>query len=247
MADAPVTARRSGLGRSWDLLAAFRREQSDPVAAYTVLADDAAVTIERYRPVAGAVVVDIGGGPGYTAAALRSRGADAFTIDPDLDELTLHGREAAAAVVGDGLRLPIGDAAVDICCSFNAVEHVPDPWRFLAETVRIVRPGGLVFIGVTNWLSPWGGHETSPWHYLGGHRAARRYEDRTGRPPKNHYGRSLYPVGVGELLSWARHHPDLTVLDAFPRYYPRWCRPLVEVPGVREVATWNLGLALERR
>ena len=36
-------------------------------------------------------------------------------------------------------------------------------------------------------------------------------------------------------------------LDAFPRYYPRWCRPLVRVPGLREVATWNLALVLERR
>jgi hypothetical protein len=104
-----------------------------------------------------------------------------------------------------------------------------------------------VFIGVTNWLSPWGGHETSPWHYLGGRRAAERYERRHGRPPKNQFGSSLYRVGVGELLAWARTDPSVRLIDAFPRYYPRWCRPLVRVPGVREVATWNLGLAMERR
>ncbi|MBX3286515.1 MAG: class I SAM-dependent methyltransferase, partial [Actinobacteria bacterium] len=146
-----------------------------------------------------------------------------------------------------GLHLPLGDATVDVCCTLNALEHVPDPWAFLAELVRVTRRGGLVFVGVTNWLSPWGGHETSPWHYLGGHRAARRYEARTGHPPKNRYAETLFRVGVGETLAWARSCPEVAVLDAFPRYYPRWCRPLVRVPGLREVATWNLALVLERR
>ena len=57
---------------------------------------------------------------------------------------------------------------------------------------------GIVFVAFTNWLSPWGGHETSPWHYLGGERAARRYQRRHGEPPKNRYGRSLYPVSVAD-------------------------------------------------
>ena len=52
----------------------------------------------------------------------------------------------------------------------------------LAEMARVVRPGGLVYCSYTLWLSPWGGHETSPWHFLGGHRAARRYEQRHGHP-----------------------------------------------------------------
>jgi SAM-dependent methyltransferase len=236
-----------GLARSWALLGAFRREQSDPVSAYTFFGDDAANTIARYVDLDGAVVADVGGGPGFTAEALRERGATAFTVDPERGELALHGRTPVDAVVGDGLALPFGDGTLDVCCSLNAIEHVPDPWAFLRETVRVVRPGGLVFIGVTNWLSPWGGHETSPWHYLGGRRAAERYERRHGRPPKNRFGSSLYRIGVGELLAWARTDPSVRLIDAFPRYYPRWCRPLVRVPGVREVATWNLGLAMERR
>jgi len=52
---------------------------------------------------------------------------------------------------------------------------------------------------------------------------------------------------VGETLAWARAQPDAALIDAFPRYYPGWCRPLVAVPGVREVVTWNLAVVLERR
>ena len=243
----PVELHGDGLARSWGLLGAFRREQTDPVGSYTLMGADAARTIDRFHPVAGTTVVDVGGGPGFTAEALRSLGATAFTVDPFIEELHLHDRTPVGALVGDGLRLPVGTDAVDVCCSFNAVEHVADPWAFLDEIVRVVRPGGLVFIGVTNWLSPWGGHETSPWHYLGGRRAAHRYQTRHGHPPKNDFGRSLFRVDVADLLAWAERSPSVTLIDAFPRYYPRWCRNLVKVPGVREVVTWNLGLAMEKR
>jgi SAM-dependent methyltransferase len=242
-----VAPARGGLSRSWGLFQAFRREQTDPQGTYALLAADTAALLGRYRSLSGLVAVDVGGGPGYTAEALEGAGAHAFTIDPFVEELSLHGRTPHHALVGDGVRLPFADATVDVCCTLNALEHVTTPWAFLDELVRVARPGGIVFVGVTNWLSPWGGHETSPWHYLGGERAARRHEARTGAPPKNRYGSSLFTVGVGETLAWARHHPDVRVVDAFPRYYPRWCRPLVRIPGVREVATWNLALVLERR
>lgn len=237
---------RRDLRRSWRLLQAFRHEQSDPATAYAVLASDTAGLLASYRSLAGAVAVDVGGGPGYTAQALREAGAHAFTVDPFEEELSLHGRRPDRAVVGDGMRLPLGDRSTDVVTTINALEHVERPWAFLDELVRVTRRGGIVFVGLTNWLSPWGGHETSPWHYLGGDRAAHRYERRIGHPPKNRYGTSLHRVGVGEVLRWASNASDVQVIDAFPRYYPGWCRPLVRVPGVREVATWNLALVLER-
>ena len=92
-----------------------------------------------------------------------------------------------------------------------------------------------------------GGHETSPWHYLGGHRAARRYERRTGRAPKNRYGDSLFAVSAGRMLRWAKGRVDVEVVDALPRYHPSWARWLVAVPGLREVAVWNLLVVLRKR
>ena len=56
--------------------------------------------------------------------------------------------------------------------------------------------------------SPWGGHETSPWHYLGGEYAARRY-DRVARPPAQEPLRHApcSPTHVGDGLAWARASP----------------------------------------
>jgi arabinofuranan 3-O-arabinosyltransferase len=36
------------------------------------------------------------------------------------------------------------------------------------------------------------------------------------------------------------------VVDALPRYYPRWLRWVVEVPVARELLTWNLLVVLRR-
>jgi SAM-dependent methyltransferase len=94
-------------------------------------------------------------------------------LDTDSGELAGLGRPGPGSAIGSALRLPFATGAVDVCFSSNVLEHVADWEAMLAEMVRVTRPGGVVFVSFTNWLSPWGGHETSPWHYLGGHRAAR--------------------------------------------------------------------------
>ncbi len=105
---------------------------------------------------------------------------------------------------------------MDIAYSSNVLEHVPDPERMAEEMLRVTRPGGLVVLSYTLWLSPWGGHETSPWHYLGGERAARRYERRHGKRPKNRYGESLFPLSGGRMMRWARDQRGRSSSPAFP-------------------------------
>jgi hypothetical protein len=53
-------------------------------------------------------------------------------------------------------------------------------------------------------------------------------------------------VHVGPVLRALRARPDVEIVEARPRYYPRWCRLVVRLPGLREVATWNLMLILRR-
>ena len=78
------------------------------------------------------------------------------------------GEISARTVIGSGMQLPFRDGSLDICYSSNVLEHVPDPWLMAEEMLRVTRPGGTVFISYTVWFGPWGGHETAPWHYLGG-------------------------------------------------------------------------------
>jgi hypothetical protein len=119
-----------------------------------------------------------------------------------------------------------------------------------AEMVRVTRPGGLVFISYTVWFGPWGGHETAPWHFLGGMRARRRYARTHGHEPKNRFGESLFAVTVAAGLRWAREQQaagTVEVVHLTPRYNPWWSRWLLRVPVVRELVTWNLVLVLRKR
>ena len=47
-------------------------------------------------------------------------------------------------------------------------------------------------------------------------------------------------------MAWCEACPEVDVLDAFPRYYPRWTKPLVKMAGVREILTWNLVVVMRR-
>lgn len=238
---------RPTLGRSWRLFRAFRHEQTDPDRFYGELARDSVSQIGAYEPFVDHLLLDVGGGPGYFADAFRAAGARYVAIDADLGELSGRGEPEPGTIVGDGRTLPFRDATFDLVYSSNVLEHVDGPWRMADEMVRVARPGALVFLSYTLWWGPWGGHETSPWHLLGGHRARRRYVRRTGHEPKNRFGESLFVVTARAGVAWAAAHPDLADVHVVPRYLPGWLHWVVRVPVLREVLVWNLAIVGRRR
>jgi SAM-dependent methyltransferase len=240
-------ARTATLTRSVALFRAFLREQTEPDLFYGVLATDSVRQLSEYVPLEEATVLDVGGGPGYFADAFRGAGAVYVGLEPDAGEMVARGAPEPGTLRGSGEALPVQTAAVDVCYSSNVLEHVRSPWQMTAEMVRVTKPGGTVFLSFTPWLSPWGGHETAPWHYLGGHWARRRYRHRHGHDPKNRFGESLFPVSVGAALRWARRCPDVDVVTAFPRYHPWWAAWVTAVPILREFVSWNLVVVMRRR
>ncbi len=247
MSNRTVEPALQSVGRSVRLFRAFLVEQSDPDRFYRTLAADSVEQVARVAPLDGALVLDVGGGPGYFRDAFTRAGARYVSVDSDLGEMAARGEPVPGSVLGSGMALPVRDGVVDVCYSSNVLEHVPRPWHLAEELLRVTRPGGVVFCSFTVWNSPWGGHETAPWHYLGGDRAARRYERRHDRPPKNRYGSSLFAVSVADALRWARRTPNGELVAVFPRYHPWWSHAVVRVPGLREFVTWNLVLVLSRR
>jgi SAM-dependent methyltransferase len=238
------------LRRSIALFRAFRVEQSDPDRFYSLLAADSVREVARWCNLAAASVLDVGGGPGYFAEAFRAAGASYAGVDPDVGELSARGEVAANTVRASGLGLPFAGGSFDLAYSSNVLEHVPDPTAMAREMLRVTKPGGTVLISWTPWLSPWGGHETAPWHYLGGRFAADRYAARHGHRPKNDFGRSLFACSVGRMSHWAREAAvagDLRVVAMLPRYHPSWARWVIRVPGLREVVSWNAVLVLVKQ
>lgn len=235
------------LRRSIRLFGDFRHEQDDPRRFYTSLAQDSVGHVGRHIDLDGATLLDVGGGPGYFRDAFRAAGATYFSLDADAGELSGLGEIAPGTVLGSGMQLPFRDDAVDVCYSSNVLEHVDDPWRMADEMMRITKPGGLVFISYTLWFGPWGGHETSPWHYFGGFRARRRYAKVHGHEPKNKFGESLFKVTVAQGRRWAVRQRAGDVVAFEPRYHPGWARWTVRIPLLRELTSWNLVIILRKQ
>lgn len=234
---------RRDLARSVRLFRAFLAEQSDPQRFYGALAADSLEIVKEHVDLRGARVLDAGAGPSEFAGAFASAGAHYVPLDADENVSSVR----QGGVVADAGRLPFSTGSFDVVFSSNLWEHVREPELVADELVRVLAPGGVLFLAYTNWLSPWGGHETSPWHWLGGTFAARRYERRVGRAPKNLIDESLFRVSVSRGLRWARAQPEADVISLRPRYWPDWADFVLRVPGVREIVTWNLLVLMRKR
>jgi SAM-dependent methyltransferase len=231
--------RLRGLTRLRTIWRLFRHEKEDPEPFYRLLAAEAVRGFERrHGSLAGKVVADLGCGPGYYTDAFRAAGAVVVPVEGSTAELHLAGAPPPGAVMGLVGALPLPDASVDAVFCSNLLEHTPDAAAVVADMARVLKPGGWGYLSWTNWYSPWGGHDMSPYHYLGPRLGPRLYERRHGPPRKNRYGEALFAQHIGPTLRLVRGRSDITVERVEPRYWP-WARFVMAVPGLRELVAWN--------
>jgi len=238
--------RKRGLARTRELFRLWRDEKENPAPFYSALADEAVIDLERrYGSMAGRAIADLGCGPGYYAVAFRSRGAFVVPVEGSREELLAAGAPPTGALIGDAGHLPLRDACVDgVFCS-NLLEHARDARSVIRDMERILRPGGWGYLSWTNWYSPWGGHDMTPYQFLGPRLGPRLYERLHGPPRKNRYGEGLFAVHIGPTLRYVRGRDDLSIERVEPRYWP-WARFISHVPGVREVLSWNCVIRFRR-
>jgi SAM-dependent methyltransferase len=104
-------------------------------------------------PVDGRDVVELGCGTAYWSAWLARRGARVVGLDNSARQLETardlqraHGL-AFPLVHGDAERVPFRDASFDLVLSEYGASIWCDPFRWIPEAARLLRPGGeLVFL-----------------------------------------------------------------------------------------------------
>ncbi len=107
---------------------------------------------------AGARVLEVGCGTGLFALALARRGLRVTAVDSAANMLTRAAANAAAAGMGDRLRLLRADAGelglpsggFDLVVALGVVPWVPRPREALAEWVRVLAPGGRLVANCDN-------------------------------------------------------------------------------------------------
>ncbi|MBI4659798.1 MAG: class I SAM-dependent methyltransferase [Verrucomicrobia bacterium] len=216
----------------------------DDPAFYTLQAVHAIQWIERGGvPLNSAMsVLDLGAGHGVFGTELRKRGCQVVFADESnclLPELVDAPFRQINLDRDDVVRLGTSDLVI---CS-NVLEHLAKPSAFIGSMGELLKPGGAFYLSWTNWLSPWGGHDFSPFHYFGPNWGYRIYDRLIKRRRLHTPFVNLFPTHIGRIMRMIESQPGLRVVRAAPRYYPEFGF-ILSIPVLREFLTWNCALLI---
>jgi SAM-dependent methyltransferase len=191
----------------------------------------------------GVTAVDAGCGHGFFGIELQKLGCEVLFSDeerhPVLGERPFKPLNLEKQSLAELGRFDL------IICS-NVLEHLSNPKQFLRTIPDALTPTGTLYLSWTNWLSPWGGHEFSPFHYLGPRRGHLLY-DRVKKVKRYHTPyENLFPTYIGDILSHIKRDGRLEAVRAAPRYYTELA-PIMAIPVIREFLAWNCALLIKLR
>ena len=110
----------------------------------------------------GTTLLDVGCGGGLFAEALSAQGCEVAGVDVSQRSIRAARRHARGAgvdinyVVARAEELPFADASFDVVCCCDVLEHVDDVGQTVAESARVLKPGGLyLFDTINRTVSSW--------------------------------------------------------------------------------------------
>lgn len=112
----------------------------------------------RELPPPGRLTVDLGCGEGRVSRDLRTLGHTVIGLDASraLAAATASHEKPTPVMIGDCARLPMRGGIADLAVSFMALQDVDDPGAALAETFRVLEPGGRLHLAVVHPISSGG-------------------------------------------------------------------------------------------
>ena len=109
------------------------------------------IALDLIDPRPGMWVLDVGAGRGWAAKHFALRGCNAVAVEINDDDQVGLGRSRALmeqagvtydAMIADSATLPFADDSFDVVFAAAALHHTLDLGRLLANTGRVLRPGG---------------------------------------------------------------------------------------------------------
>jgi SAM-dependent methyltransferase len=104
-------------------------------------------------PGAGARILDIGCGSGWSTVAFRNAGHRACGVDLHSNPEAKRANEAFLYVSADATTLPFRDCSMDLVGMHAALEHLANPENALREALRVLKPKGRLVVVGPNLLS----------------------------------------------------------------------------------------------
>ncbi len=99
-------------------------------------------------------VLDMGCGPGWLLKAFERRGWETKGTELSVEAAAFAREALGLDVESRELRdLAFPGRSFDAVILWHVLEHLPEPEAALREVARILKPGGVLFLGVPNWGS----------------------------------------------------------------------------------------------
>jgi len=126
--------------------------------------------LDRQVPLRGRQVLEIGSGFGTNLAlCIADFGADGYGVEPGGEGFgqgfvasrklfAANGLDPQRIVNSIGESLPFPNDSFDVVYSANVLEHTQNPEQVLREALRVLRPGGQLYMEMPNFLSYFEGH-----------------------------------------------------------------------------------------
>lgn len=212
----------------------------------------------------GKDILDVGCGEGGKTLYFLSLGAKSVT---GIDAVRSYGEKASALaeklgfsggysfVTGDATSLPFDDRSFDAVMMNDFFEHVGNPEKALSEAMRVLRPGGRLYINFPPYYHPYGAHLSDaisiPWvHMLYGEKTLIGAYEALTEPLPDRERRLSLKISVSEngekhisyinkmtLKKAKRIIAESGIKPVYKRFIPlrRWLAPLAVLPGLREM------------
>ncbi len=135
-------------------------------------------------------------------------------------QLATCGRVAEIDIAGDAARIPVPASSVDFVVHSHVWEHLPNPLAALDEWVRVVKPGGYLFVIVPKRDAAPADQErplTTLEEWLTHYRKKTRYEDRMAEMKgvrRGHYS-VFSPALLRDAAAWFNRFHWRARLDEF--------------------------------
>jgi SAM-dependent methyltransferase len=189
---------------------------------------------------AGAVVVDIGSGKECRFARFRRSATEIRIVGVDVsDEELAKNRDVDEKRVADVANgLPFGPGEVDLIASRSVLEHLDDTEAFIADSARVVRPGGYSIHLFASKYAPFALLNSVLPPHLSSRLLDRLHPETKGTVGfRTHYDRT-YPFGVASLF---RRHGFEVVASEVSYYqsgYFNFFLPLYLLSALYEVVLY---------
>lgn len=211
--------------------------------------------LNKLLDVNSAKILEIGSGNGFSLCHGLLKGLDITGIEPGAqgfggryqrakELLKINGVDEKRLINASAEVLPFEDDTFDAVFSVAVLEHVSDVDKAMSESLRVLKPNGVLWANSINYSSFYEGHYNLPWILNMSKEQAKQYVKLFGRDPDfidglnfltpkmfRKYNSKIYLYGYG-LLNYVflacNYLHDIPIL----RYPAYWCTKILECLGL---------------